>query len=108
MPAAADRIAALTLAQLVRVTSNLPIEQALLLESFAYATLAGGEEFRRWLLLRKKRRPDDNERPALVVSDGETVVVKLNRPHRANIVGLYLIARMRPFRSIAAFNYETS
>lgn len=27
---------------------------------------------------------------------------------RFDLVGLYLIARMRPFRSIAAFNYETS
>ena len=46
---AATPLAAMVLVQLLRATEGLEVERALVFESFAYATLQAGPEFRRWL-----------------------------------------------------------
>ena len=43
---------AAVLAQVLRIGSGLPVADALLLESFAYSALLGGQAFRDWLLTR--------------------------------------------------------
>ncbi len=80
-------LAAMTLVQVLRVTEHLAIEQALVVESLAYATLQGGPEFRRWLERRgpprTPRRSDPG--PAVVVErNGAQVEIRLNRPSRRN------------------------
>lgn len=80
-------LAAMTLVQVLRTTEDLPVEQALLVESLAFATLQGGPEFRRWLELRRaaagSRAADAG--PAVVVERaGSCVDIRLNRPGRRN------------------------
>jgi enoyl-CoA hydratase len=80
-------LAAMTLVQVLRSTEHLQIEQGLLVESLAYATLQGGPEFRRWLEARGaptgSRRVDPGP-PVIVERDGARVDICLNRPGRRN------------------------
>lgn len=77
--------AALVLAGLLRRTERQPVRDALDAESFAYSTLLGGGEFRRWLTARGPRRPAPRTAdPVLCARDGGTLTVTLNRPARRN------------------------
>ena len=49
--------ASLVLGRVLRITEALPVSAALDVESFAYSTLLGGPEFRRWLDRRGARPP---------------------------------------------------
>lgn len=84
-------IAAMTLVQVLRVTEHLEIEQSLVVESLAYATLQGGPEFRRWLGQQKRstraRMPEPG--PAVVVERrGDRCDFRLNRPSRRNALSV--------------------
>jgi enoyl-CoA hydratase/carnithine racemase len=83
--------ACLVLAQVLRVTEALPVPRALEVESFAYSTLLGGPEFRRWLATRGDRPPPPTaEAPVLLSRDGTRLRVTLNRPERRNAYGRQL------------------
>ncbi|HVN42252.1 MAG TPA: enoyl-CoA hydratase/isomerase family protein [Steroidobacteraceae bacterium] len=80
-------LAAMVLVQVLRATEQLPIEQALVVESLAYATLQGGAEFRRWLDARPARsrpRATDPGPPVVVERNGANLEIRLNRPSRRN------------------------
>lgn len=78
--------AASILRDLVRVQAHLPPAEALIAESFAYATLQGGPEFARWLAERGTRvRRDERDPPVLVSRDGDVVTATLNRPRLHNL-----------------------
>ncbi len=80
-------LAAMTLVQVLRVTEHLALEQALLVESLAYATLQAGPDFRRWLDRRGPARAPRcvDPGPAVVVErSGARVDIRLNRPGRRN------------------------
>lgn len=80
-------LAAMTLVQVLRITEHMAIEQALVVESLAYAVLQGGPEFRRWLDGRTPRtRPSADEPgpPVLLERHGENLEIRLNRPARRN------------------------
>lgn len=80
-------LAAMALVQVLRATARFAIEQALLVESLAYATLQGGPEFRRWLEGRgpPRRLRNGDPGPAVEVERNEhRVEIRLNRPSRRN------------------------
>ncbi|MET7403542.1 enoyl-CoA hydratase/isomerase family protein [Dactylosporangium sp. NPDC005572] len=81
--------ATLVLAQVLRAGQSLDVRAALDLESFAYSTLLGGEEFRRWLAARGARSlpPPVEVPPVLLERIGEQLRITLNRPERRNAYG---------------------
>jgi enoyl-CoA hydratase/carnithine racemase len=78
--------ACLALAQVLRAGAGLDGPSALNVESFAYSTLLGGAEFRRWLSSRPARPiPPPGPGPAVITErDGGSVRITLNRPARRN------------------------
>ena len=86
-------LAAMTLVQTLRVTANLPVAQALTVESLAYATLQGGPEFRRWLATHppSEKRMGSPE-PAVLIerpdAAPECLDIILNRPERRNALSV--------------------
>jgi hypothetical protein len=84
-------IAAVVTAQTLRLTSSIPPRAGLEVESFAYATLQAGPEFRAWLE-RQGRRVRNDDAPRVVITDeGDTATITLDRPRLRNL----LDARMR-------------
>lgn len=111
-------LAALVLVQLLRATPKLPLTEALLVESLAYATLQAGPEFRRWLAGRCRAGAADaagaaasaevpaaargqagvaapigtaahaGEPPLLVERAGAELLIRLNRPARRNAISV--------------------
>ena len=76
------------LAQVLRLSTALDMESALLAESLAYSTLLSGPDFAAWLTDRGERR-DDGDEPddaVLVSRDGVRLEITLNRPHVRNAV----------------------
>jgi enoyl-CoA hydratase/carnithine racemase len=84
--AAANPQACLVLSQVLRAGAGLDVQSALNVESFAYSTLLGGAEFRRWLSGRAARPvPRPGSEPAVLTErDGGVMWVTLNRPARRN------------------------
>jgi len=77
--------ASLVLGQVLRITADLPVAAALKVESFAYSTLLGGPEFRRWLTEHPRKQvvpPADT--PVIVRRNGSGLQITLNRPDRRN------------------------
>lgn len=85
-------IAAMTLAQVMRCSTLLPLAEGLLVESLAYATLQAGPEFQSW----SRANPPteitlaDNGSPLLIEHDGNNLRVALNRPDRRNAISVEL------------------
>lgn len=79
-------IAATVLARVLRLTAALPFDQALDVESLAYSTLLGGEEFRQW----RARQPHHEPKPAAqgalinVARTDDHVTITLTDPARDN------------------------
>ena len=85
---AANPQAATVLAGVLRTTADLPVRDALDVESFAYSTLLGGPEFAAWLARRGERPPPPPAAdPVLVERHGDTLHLNLNRPERRNAYG---------------------
>lgn len=84
--AAASAQAAVVLAQVLRATERLDVRSALNVESFAYSTLMGGGEFRRWLAGRNRRpRPLPGPESAVIAERADAALrITLNRPARRN------------------------
>jgi enoyl-CoA hydratase/carnithine racemase len=78
--------ACLVLSQVLRASAGLDVRSALDVESFAYSTLLGGAEFRRWLAGRPARAvpPPGPEDAVLTERDNGSLLVTLNRPARRN------------------------
>ncbi len=77
--------AALSVAQLLRANSRLPVADALVAESFAYSMLLAGVEFQSWLNSRPQRREAVQQTQAVQVQrNGDTLEVRLNQPARRN------------------------
>ena len=76
--------ASATLAGLLRITAQLPVEDGLVAESLAYSVLLAGPEFA-WWRASHPARPAEPDRPAVVLRrEEETLHVILDRPHRRN------------------------
>jgi enoyl-CoA hydratase/carnithine racemase len=92
---AANPRAALVLRQVLRATEELPVREALDVESLAYSVLLGGTEFGRWRTERPPRGlPPQVTEPVLVRREhqgGEDrLLITLNRPERRNAYGRQL------------------
>jgi len=81
--------AAQVLAQVLRASASLDVRRALDVESFAYSTLLGGSDFRRWLATRGPRPapPPAPAPPVLVERSAGHLLITLNRPERRNAYG---------------------
>jgi enoyl-CoA hydratase len=87
----ANPLAASVLVQLLRATEQLPVEDALAAESFAYAALQAGVEHRRWLAGHKARRPPRETGPAVVMTrDKDRLTIELNRPANRNAMSVHM------------------
>jgi enoyl-CoA hydratase/carnithine racemase len=82
---AANPLAAVTMAQLLRFSPDLSVADGLVAESVAYSMLQAGPEHRGWLAHRPPvARPEDKGPPVLVERRGSWLAVTLNRPERHN------------------------
>ena len=80
-------VAATTLARTLRLTEQLPVDDGLGVESFAYSMLLGGAEFRRWRGLRAPAAAPDAggaAEPVRWQRDGDHVTLTLDVPGTRN------------------------
>lgn len=81
-------IAAMVLVQHLRASEDLSLRQTLTAESFAYATVQNGPEFKNWLSGYKKQSlPMSNAPQVLVQSDSDILSLTLNRAKTRNAIG---------------------
>ena len=82
---AAAPMAARVLAQVLRLTEDLAVEDALVVESLAYSMLLAGPEFAAWLDRRGPATPPPTgDEPVGLARDGDVLTVTLQRPERHN------------------------
>lgn len=83
-------MAASVFVQVLRATEGMPVPQALVVESLAYATLQGGPEFRRWLAERPAEQPppQDDGRAIVVDRKDDVLSIELNRPSNRNAISI--------------------
>lgn len=86
-------LAALVLVQVLRASLGMPLGDALLLESLAYATLQSGPEFRRWLAGRPREasaaQPAASAGPPVLLDRrGGRLDIRLNRAVRRNAISM--------------------
>jgi hypothetical protein len=82
----ASPLAAVALVQLLRFSTAVSVEDAVVAESFVYSMLQSGPEFRAWLDTRERppgRRGGEGE-PVVVERRGEHLEIELNRPSVRN------------------------
>jgi enoyl-CoA hydratase/isomerase-like protein len=77
---------AAVLAQVLRTASALPVADALLLESFAYSALLGGQAFRDWLLKRGARMMPLPGPRVRCTREGEILTITLAHASRRNAI----------------------
>jgi hypothetical protein len=80
-------VAAVTLAQVLRVAGRQGLAHDLIAESLAYSTLQGGPEFAAWLTARGARSgpgPTPPERAVVVERSGDRLDLTLSRPRVRN------------------------
>lgn len=85
-------LAAMTLCQQLRLAETLPLEQALITESLAYASLQKGREFNRWLAAQpdppsvsSDETPDETPDEILLVTRQDAILqLCLNAPAQLN------------------------
>jgi Enoyl-CoA hydratase/isomerase len=96
-------IAAGVLRQLLRMSMLLPLQEALQVESLAYSTLLGGNEFRRWLSTRPVAEPSTSpdQGPILKISRrDDEVTILLADDKRCNVIDA--VMRDALFEALAA------
>ena len=77
---------AAVLAQVLRTGGDLDVAEALLLESFAYSTLLGGQDFRDWLLEHPPREMPSPGTRVRCTREGEILTITLSHPSRRNAI----------------------
>jgi enoyl-CoA hydratase len=87
--------ASAVLVQVLRAGAALNIAQALALESLAYATLQGGQEFAAWLRNYQTEHPHkasraERESPVLLSREGGGLQIVLNSPEDRNALSRYM------------------
>lgn len=83
--------AATVLAQLLRLLPGMPLEDALIAESMAYAMLQSGPEYQAWLAANRAAAPvqPQDEGPAVLVErEGDSLRLELNRASNRNAMSM--------------------
>lgn len=81
-------IAAMVLVQHLRQIEGLSLREALVRESFAYAAIQQGPEFKTWLAgYEGGSLVDESGPPILTDIEGGTLTIRLNRPKNYNAIG---------------------
>lgn len=80
----AQPTAAAVLVQVTRVTSQLPVMEALAMESLAYATLQAGSAHRQWLAGRPAPRLTTLDEPVQLERVKDVLHIRLNSPGNRN------------------------
>jgi enoyl-CoA hydratase/carnithine racemase len=70
----------------LRVSADLTVENALIVESLAYSTLQSGAEHQKWLANHERRPPRPTACPVTIRRDGDVLHVRLSRPQRRNAI----------------------
>jgi hypothetical protein len=81
---------AAVLAQVLRVGAGLAVAEALLLESFAYSALLGGQAFRDWLRKRAPRALPSPGPRVRCTREGDLLTITLAHPSRRNAIDVYM------------------
>ena len=82
-------IASAVLVQVLRAAGRLPVEDALAVESLAYATLQSGREFKAWRAARPVRvKPRREADIVLLERNGERLDIVLNSPETRNALSV--------------------
>jgi len=95
--------AAAIFVQLLRAIEGLPLAQAIIAESLAFAALQGGAEHQAWLDVRVASAPD----PAgalYVERDGDVLRLTTARPHAANAIDAAMRDALREALDLAALD----
>jgi len=80
----ANPYAATIAAEVLRLTTKLPLAEALAVESFAYSTLLGGREFARWRAATPRGERCPPAEPLVVERDRNLLTLTLNDPGSRN------------------------
>ena len=78
--------AAAVLRDVLRMSTDLAVEDALVVESLAYSTLQSGTEHRRWLASYRRRPLQSVDEPVVVRREGDTLHITLTRSQRRNAI----------------------
>jgi hypothetical protein len=99
-------LAASVLVETLRATERMPVLDALVVESLAYAALQAGPEFARWKAGRTEHphAAAENEPTLLVTRDGDRLTLTLNRPNNRNAVSIDMRDALFEAFSLAAFD----
>lgn len=87
----ANPTAAAIYVQVLRLTEGMSLDDALMVESMAYATLQAGAEYQAWLTQNhvEPAGPDVNAGPAVLLQrDGDAVSLELNRAGNRNAMSV--------------------
>ncbi|WP_235736658.1 enoyl-CoA hydratase/isomerase family protein [Nocardioides alcanivorans] len=79
--------AAIALHGLLRVTSSLPVVEAITAEAAAYSMLLGGDEFARWRATTPQRPTPTVGEPVRLERPDATLMITLDNPARRNAFG---------------------
>jgi hypothetical protein len=92
LSAAVSRVGlpAAVLAQVLRIGKDLAAREALLLESFAYSTLLGGQSFRNWLGTRARRALASPGARIRCARDGAALSIVMANPSRRNAIDVHM------------------
>lgn len=88
---ATQPVAAAVAAQVLRMALEVPMAEALALESLAYSMLLASGPFRAWRAANPSRNRPDDGTPRVAVDAGRTLAIRLTRPAARNAFD----ARMR-------------
>ena len=80
-------LAAEVLDEVLACSADLPVADALVVESLAYSMLLAGPDFATWLARRERRPVPPSEHPVLVRRACDGLRITLNRPERRNAFG---------------------
>jgi hypothetical protein len=95
--------AAMTLVQVLRTGSDLPVVSALILESFAYSMLLAGPAFAAWRAGTPARPPEPGRGDEVLTErQGDLLRVVLNRPARHNAYNRHLRDQLHTALAVAA------
>ncbi len=84
-------LAAVTLAQVLRLTPRLGTADGLVVESLAYSALQGGPEHARWLAARGRRvRPEDPSPRVRMDDHPDRIDIVMTRPKLRNLIDVEL------------------